>query len=1104
MVLPKQKHRLWSWLQSNLGLLPIVLTWLLIVVTNYKPNTWLLGWDMITSSFNPLQSVGRALFGVWQDFQGLGVLGGHGYGASLPEALVQLVLSFFLPQSQLRSALVFLLVLVGAIGAYVLVVERVVTHFKLPRLQRGVIGSVVGLVYLLNLATVQTFYVGLEPFMWVYAVFPWVLWQLFGVLEEPAWKGFFGFLCLHLVFSVVGLIPPVFIAYVFFLGVILLTWWLQQPGKARFWISVQLIGLVLVANLYWLVPVGMFTVFQSSEYLNSQLNQLSTEEFIYRSQYYGQLDKAAVFESFYFDSLDQDRFGQGAYSSIMFPWQQWLHAPYVRWLDYGLLAGSFVGWLLMLRYLHRSKKPVWSLGILGILSFAILASGTPVLAELSYPLRSLPILNQAFRLPFSKISMFLSLFVALGWGVLLLSIWQLLVPRLKKTGQIVWWLAVTLVVGVVIYTTWPVFRGHFLYAGAKVALPKEYLGFMQIFKEKIHPRARVAMLPIFTYTGWDMHNWGQKQGYTGSGFWWYAIPQSLLHRSFDVWNSTNEMYRYELQTAMYDQDLSAIKMVLNKYQISYVLFDSSVYLPEKPNEVQQLEQTRQLVAGNPDFILMAQAGTLSLYRFVPVSERAGIFVPPFYSSAQSLPERARTDQHFKNLGYTIASDERVFPFDHLTLVKTNHAEIGDYIKITAPENANAKYQTMVLPKLTGERIRFNVILRREGESAWLQLQPILPSFIFKTAATNLLDVTEVQLPTGSIEQNPEIIINQQSFVIPYNQLNSELFVLGGVTLQYQEPVLVRLNAGKIELDLTTETWAPATVVLRAEKQDQTALMTAYLPAQKYVWRPHENTLVNCSFGKVGQIKRIASGDGVEYSAENRGAACDYLHMSELKLDSGMLLRIQGENLSGQSLKLYVRNLETDKTELEYRLPKGKYDEVLSLLPVAKTAKGLSLILETRSFGAEVSRNTVERIELFSVPMRVLLNTAVQTDQNVQLTPQTALLGLVQQFGSGVFSFTLLAEKSTIIALSTSYDRFWLAFDLRHGRFLPHKIMNSWANAWEVPAGTSRIIVFYLPQLLVWIAFLVMLVVAAVIWKKSQLAHKHSTSDQLRKNLLGHS
>jgi hypothetical protein len=408
------------------------------------------------------------------------------------------------------------------------------------------------------------------------------------------------------------------------------------------------------------------------------------------------------------------------------------------------------------------------------------------------------------------------------------------------------------------------------------------------------------------------------------------------------------------------------------------------------------------------------------------------------------------------------------------------------LKIISSEPADTKYQTLVLPQLKDELIRFNVIFRHDAEGDWLQLQPILPSFVFKTSATSLLDVTEVQVPVGALQKNKIIKINDHAFTVSEISSGEGSQLLGEITLQFKAPLLVQLGSEKTVMDLTAQTWQPSNVVLRAEKNDQSALMTAYLPVQKYVWRPNENTLVNCSFGKVGEIKRVGFGSGVEYQAKNRGAACDYLNMSELSLDTGLLLHIKGENMTGQSLKLYVRNLSTDKTELEYRLPQGKYDEVLTILPVEKTSEGLSLILETRSFGTEVSKNRVEVIELFAVPMRVLLSTAVQTNQDSLLKKQNIVLTNLYYFGSGVHVFTALAEQNGLVILSTSYDPLWLAFDVSHGRFLTHSQFSNWENAWEVKAGSSQLVLVYLPQILTWFSFMILIVVTMVIWKKSKI------------------
>jgi len=57
---------------------------LFIAFRNYTPGTWLLGWDNLVPELNLKLNITRSLSAVWQEYQGLGLLGGMAHAADLP------------------------------------------------------------------------------------------------------------------------------------------------------------------------------------------------------------------------------------------------------------------------------------------------------------------------------------------------------------------------------------------------------------------------------------------------------------------------------------------------------------------------------------------------------------------------------------------------------------------------------------------------------------------------------------------------------------------------------------------------------------------------------------------------------------------------------------------------------------------------------------------------------------------------------------------------------------------------------------------------------------------------------------------------------------
>src|SRR3989338_10481713 len=164
--------------------LVILLAVLAISLTNYSPGTILSGWDNLHPEFGFDFNLKRSLFAVWQEYQGLGLLGGMGHAADLLRQLFLSIVSFVLPTSFLRYFWTILALLIGSLGAYFLtahIVKNGHSNWKLTSLLSA-------LFYVLNLSTVQTYYVIFETFSAHFAALPWLLLATIHALQKQKRK----------------------------------------------------------------------------------------------------------------------------------------------------------------------------------------------------------------------------------------------------------------------------------------------------------------------------------------------------------------------------------------------------------------------------------------------------------------------------------------------------------------------------------------------------------------------------------------------------------------------------------------------------------------------------------------------------------------------------------------------------------------------------------------------------------------------------------------------------------------------------------------------------------------------------------------------------
>jgi len=133
-----------------------------VYVANYVPGTWLTGWDNLHSEFNFSLNIHRSLLAVWQEYQGLGLLGGMGHASDLLRELLLYPFSFVLPQSFLRYFFHFVMLFVGVFGVYTILDTLLLAHS--PKRMGKKAAFLGALFYLLNLGTIQYFYTPFEPY----------------------------------------------------------------------------------------------------------------------------------------------------------------------------------------------------------------------------------------------------------------------------------------------------------------------------------------------------------------------------------------------------------------------------------------------------------------------------------------------------------------------------------------------------------------------------------------------------------------------------------------------------------------------------------------------------------------------------------------------------------------------------------------------------------------------------------------------------------------------------------------------------------------------------------------------------------------------------
>jgi len=529
---------------------------------NFTQGTWLVGWDNMMPEFDFTLNFKRAFFSVWQEYRGLGLMDGMSHAANLVHYSIMYLLSFMFPTNILRYIYVFGTHVIGGIGMYILISQYVLCDTKHKSHQ--IIALIGALFYQYCFATIQTYYLPFEVFITHFAFFPWLIYSALRLLQNVNRKNIAIFSLVSFLATTQAHVPTVFIVYEGTLGFLLLTNLLQTRFR-----SVKTVFLIVIltitTNAFWGLPFAYGTLSQAKAITISKNNQTSTEDTYEKNHIFGDVSNTALMRSFALTYNQYDHV-QHRTTLMMEPWINAINNPWVttaQWILFGLTIVGILGSII------TKQKKLYPFVILYLLIFSIIGNDIPILRIIPELLRTyVPLFADVFRFVFTKFfviyALLSSLFFSYGVYIILSFI-------KSKYLNIIITLVIVSILGI---TTYPSFTGNFIHKNLRVIIPDEYFKTFAYFQEQ-DPNKRILILPAPWFWAWTQYQWGT----IGSGFIWFGIPQALVDRAFDPWSPKNENLYWELSQITYQGDAEQFNKLLDKYDISYIVFDDQIMHP---------------------------------------------------------------------------------------------------------------------------------------------------------------------------------------------------------------------------------------------------------------------------------------------------------------------------------------------------------------------------------------------------------------------------------------------------------------------------------------------------------------------------------------------
>ena len=687
---------------------------LILCLQNYTPGTILSGWDTLHPEFNFGLNIERAISGVFRPEQGLGAVAAHSQMADLPRIFSLFLAHFILPLSFLRYSYIFLTLVIGPLGMYLLLKNLILKEKK-----AAFLGA---LFYLLNLATIQTFNVPFEMFTTLFATLPLIFYFASKYLMEKEKKN------RNLLFFAIVILfnaPSAYAStlwYVFFgcFFVYFLLFSLINKAVKRF--TLLLITILLI-NSFWILPNIYFVVNHGIEVQNANINILFSDQAFLKNKEFGNPSDILLLKSFYFDwNIYQ---GNGNFGDLLLPFITHLKTTpnYVLGYFYGFLF--ILGLVYMVKSKRKNSTPL--LALLLICLFFLINDNPPFSLGFKFLQNNFPLFKEAFRFPDDKILNIFAFSVSILFGFSMLLLNNILQKINKQAGFVL----LILIFASLIFYTLPAFSGNLINKYLRINIPQSYFDLFS-YLDKQKGTGKVANLPINSQWGWVYYDWqAQKPGFQGAGFLYFGIRQPLLDRDFDRWSPYNESYYREMSYSVYKEDAKLLTNTLKKYDIAYVFLDKNVIDPEHQktilyqNQIQTLLQRTNLIEERKTF------GNTILYKIKKSSEKTKL---PLYN----VTPQTRTiyaDFAYNLFGdyvTDLSKDEAVvYPFRDLinNQSKVNSAILkidSNTIKIT-PEKTGLKYLVNGLDN-SETIIPANLLINKTAGSLLASVYPQTPVF----------------------------------------------------------------------------------------------------------------------------------------------------------------------------------------------------------------------------------------------------------------------------------------------------------------------------------------------------------------------------------------
>jgi len=1005
-----------------------------LFLKNYIPNTYLIGWDNLMPEFNIWLNLKRSLFSVWQEYRGLGIYDGMAHASNLMHTIYIFLLHFCFTDNILRYAFIFLTHLLGGIGFFYLA-KKIIKNKN-----AAFLGA---LLYMFNLGVIQIYSAPLEVFSTHFVALPFLILSTINALDKPDKKNILFLFIASILTTPQSFVPTIFVAFFILFFFILLFHYLQSKNLKS---VITVFSVIIIANLFWLIPF-VYNVKNNAKIIqNARINQYSSEEIYLKNYAFGNLTNVLSFKGFMMDGMElNNKTNQNEY--LMGVWREYTKTPLFIIVFLSISAIALFGVIRTLKDRNSNLLPYL---ITISIAFFFLANRAPLFEQLNNLFRYIfPTLAEAFRFPFTK---FIILFT-FCYSILFAYGLSFLLQKTEKYRKII----ILLTLFLIAYISYPAFQGNFISRFMKQAIPNDY--FNSIDKNK-----RIAFLPTPSFWNWDNRKWGQR----GSGFLWYGIPQPIMLRAFDPWSNFDEQFYNEFSYAQKQDNVELFNQVLKKYNIDYLLLDTSI-INNISSKAINYDQLESFLDKNTLLVKDQQFGVIIIYKVNQPTHTQFISLlnDPVHVSTQS--SYYYEDTAYKKFGNYISDSQnpdQINPLSALFTEKTQNdleftAQEQDNSIVFTPKNnlfsrlVKEGYYNLTIPSILNTYLIPAQVVNDGGKAIIKIIQPAV-----------VIDNTEYNPADAMIEINPQIIGNPISFKLTESNQSFKLGDTFYLMKDYPNTLKITDNNGNSQL--TQVNLANITAVLSMIKVliKPNSIIQLKIPKIKSDFS-FDHLIENGKYSVVGNKNDVTKYDGVDISTAKDKIEIA-IYKDNLPHQSGYIFFTKTSWSTGLPMDFYVDNPSVGRSELETKISTEKdFTNIIILPPTQNVYSGYGLHFVADPIGNQRMETKIQSLSFYPVPWEVLTGINLTKDnmaiaKNLPITTGLQVNKTIPYLYEVNLGKISLGQNNKVLTLSQAFHNGWKAYEINGFNFInvnfpfffgkelkDQVLINNWANGWKL-------------------------------------------------------